>query len=308
MCFNPGRIVRVPRLKAGDTIGIVAPSGPFDRERFAQGIAIIESMGFATRTDDRIFSRRGYLAGTDSERAAQFAEMFADPGIQAVMSARGGYGALRILNALDFSAIGAAAKAFIGFSDITALHRAIYLRCGLVTFHGPMVTTLPHSDAATRHCWYASLTEPVAPPIDLSGTRILKPGVAEGIVAGGNLATLCHLTGTSYGTAFDGNILLLEDIGEAPYRIDRMLTQMKLAGLLDKVAGLVLGSFEDCGSGNDLDALVAEIFSDLSIPIISGAPVGHGHCNWTLPLGLTARLDTTAGELRYIEPTFEEDI
>jgi muramoyltetrapeptide carboxypeptidase len=305
MSFNPYRVVRPKRLKTGDTIGIVAPAGPFDRELFEQGIAVIQSMGFATKTDPRIFSRQGYLAGADASRAAQFNAMMADTGVKAVMSARGGYGSLRMLEALDYKSIGSNAKAFIGFSDITALHRAMFIRSSMVTFHGPMVTTLPLSDGQSRLSWYRALTEPFAPPFDLSCARVLKSGSAEGVLAGGNLATLCHLTGTSLSTGFRGQILLLEDIGEAPYRIDRMLTQMKMAGLFAGLAGLVLGSFEDCGSNDEIDALVLERFADMSIPVVAGVCAGHGRCNWTVPLGLMARLDTTAGELRFIEPTFE---
>ncbi len=305
MSFSPSRITRTRRLDAGDTIGVVAPAGPFDRDLFAQGIAIIQSMGFATRVDERIFSRTGYLAGSDPARADQFMAMVADRQVQAIMSARGGYGALRMLEALDYRRIGTTAKAFIGFSDMTAIHRAIFLRSGLVTFHGPMVTTLARSDEATRLSWYRTLTEPVAPAIDLSSARVLKSGVAQGVLTGGNLATLCHLTGTSLSAGFQGHILLLEDIGEAAYRIDRMLTQMKMAGLFDGVAGLVLGSFEDCGSGDEIDALVLDRFKDRAIPIVSGAPIGHGRSNWTVPLGIAARLDTAEGKLIFVEPTFE---
>jgi muramoyltetrapeptide carboxypeptidase len=306
MSFNQNRMVRPHRLNAGDTIGIVAPAGPFDRDLFEQGIAVIQSMGFATRTDPRIFSREGYLAGTDASRAAQFNAMVADGEVQALMCARGGYGSLRMLEALDYDAIGSAGKALVGFSDITALHRAILLRSLLVTLHGPMVTTLARADEESRISWYRTLTEPVAPPIDLSHTRVLKSGRAEGVLTGGNLATLCHLTGTSLGAGFDGHILLLEDLGEAPYRIDRMLTQMKMAGLFAGLAGLVLGSFEDCGAAEEIDALVLERFSDTSIPVVAGLGVGHGRTNRTVPLGVTVRLDTTAGEIRFLEPTFEE--
>jgi muramoyltetrapeptide carboxypeptidase len=306
MSFNQKRVVRPHRLNAGDTIGIVAPAGPFDRESFEQGIALIHRMGFATKTDSRIFSREGYLAGTDASRAAQVNAMVTDSEVQAIMCARGGYGTLRMLDALDYAAIGSFAKVFIGFSDITALHRAILLRSSLVTLHGPMVTTLPRSDDKSRIAWYQTLTEPVAPAMDLSHARVLKAGQAEGMLTGGNLATLCHLTGTTLGMGFKGQILLLEEIGEAPYRIDRMLTQMKMAGLFEGLAGIMLGSFEDCGSMDEIDALVQERFADMSFPIVSGVCVGHGRCNWTVPLGLTARLDTIAGELRFLQPTFRE--
>jgi muramoyltetrapeptide carboxypeptidase len=306
MNFSQNHIIRPHRIYAGDTIGIVAPAGPFDRESFEQGIARIHEMGFCTKTDPRIFAREGYMAGTDVSRAAQVNAMVADTEVKAVICARGGYGSLRILEALDYAAIGSSAKAIIGFSDITALHRAILLRSSLVTLHGPMVTTLPRCDEESRMSWYRALTETVSPPMDLSHARVLKPGKAEGVLTGGNLATLCHLTGTPLGATFEGQVLLVEEIGEVPYRIDRMLTQMKMAGLFDGLAGVVLGSFEDCGAMDEIDALMLERFADMSIPIVSGVRIGHGRSNWTVPLGVAARLDTTAGELRFLEPTFRK--
>ena len=306
MRFHPVRIARPQKLNTGDTIGIVAPAGPFDPDLFEEGIALIQSLGFQTKTDARIFSRNGYLAGTDAQRAAQFNAMVADDHVRAIMAARGGYGALRIMQALDYQAIAGAAKVFIGFSDMTVLHRAIFLRSGLVTLHGPMVTTLVRSDEASRQSWYRTLTELYAPPIDLSAARVLKPGKANGILVGGNLASLCHLTGTSMGAGFKDCILLLEDVGEPLYRVDRMLTQMRMAGLFENVAGLVLGSFEDCGAADEIDALVSDLLAGRSIPIVAGAPVGHGRSNWTVPLGTGARLDTAQSELRFVEPTFTE--
>lgn len=306
MRINQDRIVLPRRLKAGDTIGVVAPAGPFDRDVFEKGISIIHGMGLATKTDTRIFASKSYLAGSDTVRADQFNAMVADPQVQAVISARGGFGSLRMLDNLDYKTIAAEAKPFIGFSDVTALHRAIFLRSGLVTFHGPMVTTLAVSDAASRVSWYKTLTEPVAPAIDLSAARVLKSGTAQGVMTGGNLTTLCHLTGTCIGAGFKGQILLLEDIGEAPYRIDRVLTQMQMAGLFDGVAGLVMGSFDACGSEEEIDALVLEKFQDYSIPIVSGAPIGHGRINHTVPLGLTVKLDTSRGRLQFVQATFEE--
>jgi muramoyltetrapeptide carboxypeptidase len=306
MNFHPNHIIRPKRLRLGDTIGIVAPAGPFEQERFDQGLAAIREMGFATRIDERIYSRTGYLAGADLQRAAQFNAMVADDDVQALMCARGGYGCLRLLDALDYAAIAARAKPFIGFSDVTALHRAIFLRCGLITFHGPMVTTLATSDEETRRAWLAALMETAAPPLDLSGARVLKPGIAQGVLTGGNLTTLCHLTGTWAGAGFKDQILIIEDVGEALYRIDRILTQMMLAGLFDGLAGLVLGTFKNCAPQKQIDALLAEVFDGWNLPIVSGAPVGHGASNWTVPLGATVRLDTSRLTLAFVEPTFEE--
>ena len=306
MNFNTGGIIRPHRLKPGDTIGIVAPSGPFDGDRFDRGIALIEEMGFATRFEESIFSRKGYLAGGDEQRAARFNAMVADDRVRAIMSARGGYGSMRMLDGLDYGAITAAAKPFIGFSDVTALHRAFFLRSGLVTFHGPMVTTLAGSDETSRLSWYQTLTEPLKAPLDLAGARTLNPGIVRGRLTGGNLATICHLTGTTVGAGFQGCILMLEETGEALYRIDRMLTQMKMAGLFDGMAGLILGSFDNCGPVDGIEALVMEIFDGWDIPIVSGAPVGHGRSNWTVPLGLEARLDASRRELVFTEQTFQE--
>lgn len=291
-------------LKTGDTIGIVAPAGPFDRDQFDSGIAMIHEMGYATKVDEGIFERHGFLAGEDHHRASRFNAMVTDDEVQAVMCARGGYGALRILDQLDYSAISSHPKLLVGFSDITALHRTIHLKTGLITFHGPMVTTLVRSSEASRRSWCETLKGSADLSAVASEFRILKPGVGEGVLTGGNLATLCHMVGTPFGAGFSGAILLIEDVGEAPYRIDRMLTQMKLAGVLDGVNGIVVGTFEDCGPLDELNALVLERFRDMDIPIVSRAPVGHGKDNLTVPLGARVRLDTQGPELDLLESVF----
>ena len=298
------RRIRPRRLRVGQTIGIVAPSGSFDLNLFEQGIKIIERSGFSAKFDNRIFAAHKYFAGSDSERAAVLNEMISDEQVHAIMCARGGYGALRILSKVDYDNITNSAKPFIGFSDITALHRAIWLKCGLVTFHGPVVTTLARCDKTSLSCWYRTLTEPITPTIDLSNTRILKPGKAVGIITGGNLTTLCHLTGTLFGSGYNANLLLIEDVGEAPYRVDRMLTHMKMAGLFEGVSAVLIGSFETCGEPQFIDRLILEIFENMQIPIISGFPAGHREPNWTLPMGVCAHLDTEKKELVFIEPTF----
>jgi muramoyltetrapeptide carboxypeptidase len=235
-----------------------------------------------------------------SQRAGQFNAMIEDDRADAVMCARGGFGALRILDRLDFDAIGRQAKPLIGFSDITALHQAVFLKSGLATFHGPTVTTLASADDATLSAWYEALTNPKPLIFDLSGAVVLHPGKARGPVRGGNLTTLCHLLGTAYLEPFYGALLFLEDTGEALYRIDRMLTQMKMTGLFDGIAGLMLGSFKDCGAEGALHELVKDLFRREDIPIVAGLDIGHGNCNRTIPLGIAACLDSGSGTLEFL--------
>jgi muramoyltetrapeptide carboxypeptidase len=306
MKLNLKHVMLPKALNFGDTIGIVAPAGAFDKSRFDMGIARIHEMGFATKVDEGVYERCGYLAGDDQHRAAQFNAMAADDQVQAIMCARGGYGVLRILDKLDYSVFSNYPKPLVGFSDITALHQAIQLRTGLITFHGPMVTTIAFSDSATQRSWRQTLTGGFDYSTALSELRILNAGSADGILTGGNLATLCHLIGTPYAVDYSGAILLIEDVGEAPYRIDRMLTQMKMSGVLDDISGLIVGTFENCGPSDDIDALVMDRFRDFDIPIISGMPVGHGKENLTVPLGARIRLYTQGPEISLLEPVFME--
>lgn len=289
-------------LMPGDTVGIVAPAGPFDREKFMGGKAVLESMGFRTIFDKSIFYKNGFLAGTDVQRADQMNRLFADPAVQAVVCARGGYGSMRILPFLDFETIQENPKIFIGYSDISALLSVFHTRCSLVTFHGPVVTTLANAAQETIAAMRTMLTSNKILELKPEKSIVIKPGVASGPVAGGNLTTLCHLVGTSYAPNFNGKILLLEDRGEAPYRIDRMLTQMKLAGCFNGIAGLILGSFEECGHLNEIFAIIANIFEDTDIPALAGFEIGHGKCNLTIPFGLGATLDTERKRLLFYEP------
>jgi len=280
------------RLKTGDAVGIAAPASHFDHETFHQGIAVLASMGFEPVFDDGIFERNGSFSGTDAHRAGQINRFFADPDIDAVLCARGGYGALRILSLLDVDTIRKNPKSLIGFSDVTALHAAISTACGLVTFHGPTVTTLAKATAAARHSFYSALTSDDALVIRPRNGRVLYPGAASGPVAGGNLTTLCHLVGTPFQPDFSGHIVLLEDIGEAPYRIDRMLTHMKLAGCFAGISGILLGNFRRCGKREEIEAICADVFNACTIPILAGFTIGHQRGNLTIPLGISATLDT----------------
>ena len=289
-------------LMPGDTVGIVAPAGPFDPKKFMKGKAVLESMGFRTFFDEGIFQKHGFLAGTDMQRANQVNRLFADPAVKAVVCARGGYGSMRILPFLDYKTIQKNPKIFVGFSDISALLSVLYNRCGLIAFHGPVVTTLADTAENNIAAMHTMLTSDIILEVKPEKGIVIQPGVSSGIVVGGNLTTLCHLLGTPYAPNFDGNILFLEDRAEAPYRIDRMLTQMKLAGYFEGIKGLFLGSFEACGKLDEIFRIVQEIFRDVNIPILSGFEIGHGSMNITIPIGIGATLDTDRQILTFHEP------
>ncbi len=302
MLSKDNKSVRPPHLKPGDTIGIVAPAGPFDPEKFMKGKTVLESMGYETVYDENIFQKHGFLAGTDTQRADRLNRLFADSSVQAIFCARGGYGSMRILSLLDVETIQTNPKIFLGFSDISALLSVLYDQCGLVTFHGPLVTTLAKATEKTIMAMKTALVSDA--PLELipeDGT-VIKPGVCSGLVAGGNLTTLCHLVGTPFAPNFKGKILLLEDVGEMPYRIDRMLTQMKLAGCFNDMAGLILGTFKKCGHLNEIVDIFDNIFKDTDIPILAGFDMGHGKHNLTIPMGLDATLDTDNKRLLFHEP------
>jgi muramoyltetrapeptide carboxypeptidase len=289
-------------LMPGDTVGIAAPAGPFDPTKFMKGKAVLESMGFRTFFDEGIFQKHGFFAGTDVQRADQVNRLFADPAVQAVICARGGYGSMRILRFLDFKLIQNNPKIFVGFSDISVLLFILHARCSLVTFHGPVITTLANTDEQTIAAMLKVMTADKIFDLKPEKGISLKPGVCSGVVVGGNLTTLCHLVGTPYTPNFNGKILFLEDRGEAPYRIDRMLTQMKLAGCFEGLKGLFLGSFEACGKLDDIFRIVQEVFNDVNIPILSGFEIGHARVNITIPIGLRATLDADRQILTFHEP------
>ena len=298
---NLGHSIRPPRLKAGDTIGIAAPSGPFDRPLFEKGMDVLRDMGFKVHVPEAVYQREGFLAGPDEVRAGVLNALFADPAIHGIVCARGGYGATRVLPHLNWETIRRHPKVFVGFSDITVLHWALRVRTGLVTFHGPMGTTMGNAPQNFRLLLKQALM--LDAPVDLapSGVTVLNHGEAMGPVVGGNLTLLCHLVGTPYAPRFDGSLLFIEDVTEAPYRLDRMLVQMTLAGCFEGVAGLVLGQFQDCGTDAEIHDVFMRTFGPLDIPVVAGFPIGHGENNATLPMGLIARLSTRPARLAYQE-------
>ena len=291
------------RLRPGDRIGIIAPASPFDGGPFEQGVTVLESLGFDVFVSRDLFMKDGYLAGPDMHRADLVNRLFSDETIDGIFCARGGFGSMRMLEHLDFASIRENPKVLVGFSDVTALLSALYTSCRLVTFHGPVVTLLGGASRETIDALYAAVTFEGDPWIVMEDGVTVSPGSATGPVTGGNLTTLCHLIGTPFQPSYKGHLLFLEDRGEASYRIDRMLTQMKLAGCFNEVAGLFLGSFEECGSISDIIAIVRDIFSSNPIPIVAGFNIGHGTNHQTIPLGLPAILDADKQSLLYLEPS-----
>ncbi len=301
MHLTPLPILKPWALAPGATIGIVAPASPFKKDELEQGMGILQHMGFHVRLSEGLFDARGYLAGEDHQRADRLLAMFSDPDVDAVMCARGGYGSMRILPLLDYEMIRAHPKPFVGFSDISALHHAIFMKTGMVTFHGPVVCSLGQVEDSSRIMLRQALCGQLPRAVVAPAMRPLLPGAAEGRLAGGNLTVLCHLLGTAFAPCFSGCILFIEDCGESLYRIDRMLTQMKLAGCFEGLGGIILGSFKDCGAEADIYILVTQIFEGCRVPIVAGLPAGHADSNWTLPLGANARLDADKAELIFLE-------
>ena len=289
-------------LQPGARIGLIAPSSPiYEEENRQKAIQLLEDMGFSVIVGQSFHEQRGYLSGSDILRAGDVNRMFEDPGIDAIVCLRGGYGAARLLPMLDYEAVRENPKPFVGFSDITALHCAFQAKCGLVTFHGPMAGA--HWPAGLREDrgragWLRAMSEagPLGPVENPDGTAFeaFREGEAEGILIGGNLTVLNSLIGTEYLPDFSGRLLLLEDVGERPYRIDGMLTQMRNAGLLDKCAGFILGDFTGCEADPGKSTLtLQEIFSELlppGKPILQSIHAGHGHDKITLPLNIPYRL------------------
>ncbi len=290
-------------LRPGDRIGVCAPAGPVDAAAFSRGLDVLRSFGWPLLVNDQVHARQRYLAGPDGLRSATLHAFLRDPSIRAIVCARGGYGSLRLLESIDVAALRADPKPLVGFSDITALH-ALWATAGVASIHGPVVTQLggqPAESIARLKCALAG--DALAPH---TGLATITPGRASGILRGGNLATLASLTGTPWMPKLSGAILLLEDIGERPYRLDRFVTQLRTARALDGIVGVVLGDFTDCAESakgtepayTALDIL-SEALAPLGVPVAAGAPIGHGALNLAVPLGRLVTLDADAGTLSF---------
>lgn len=303
-----------PALRTGDAIGIVAPSSPVLREELEAGVALLEARGYRVVVGEHVLARHpsnDYLAGTDAQRAADLNEMLTRADIHAVLCARGGYGAMRLFDRIAWDHIPQEPKIFVGYSDITSLHTALSRRRGWITFHGPMVTTLTKLNVESASVFWRLLETPEALgilPADPESIKTVSGGQVEGELAGGCLCLLARACGTRDAPDFRNKIVLLEDVGEAVYRADRDLAQLRNAGLLEQAAGFVIGNITRWNKQeaqpplNTPDTLWHDFFGEMGKPVLSGFPFGHEDDPLTLPLGVRARLDATGRSLTLLEP------
>lgn len=313
------RLIKPKRLQAGDLVGLITPaSPPFEASAILEGKAVLESLGFKVKLAKNIRQKYGYLAGNDKERAEDLHEMFLDQDIRAMIALRGGYGTGRLIEHLDFKLIEQHPKIIVGYSDISLLNLAIHQMAGLVTFHGPVA--LSSFNKYTTNYFMKALTEaaPVGeigkPPLSelqkFDGIFPIREGLASGPLVGGNLTMIIATLGTPFEIETAGKILFIEEVGEEPYDLDRMLTHLRHAGKLDKVAGIILDKCSRCSPAEYKPAFenslsIEEVFfdrlKDLNCPVLYGLSLGHTAYKPTLPLGITVTMNTQSGQIRIDE-------
>jgi muramoyltetrapeptide carboxypeptidase len=313
------KIIKPKRLKLGETVAMITPSGPLSAENFEKSVKSITDLGFKVKLGKYVREQKGYLAGTDAQRAEDFHWAFSDKTVDAIWCFRGGYGGMRVLPIIDFNIVKKNPKIFIGYSDITAYHLPIFQKTGLITFHGPVGTSdyvdFTKNNALnvlmnpTPQYKLESAAENTANPSPLYKMEVITAGKCQGKLIGGNLSLLSAMAGTPYGlTTKDvkGRILFMEDIEERPYRVDRMITQMLQAVDLRTCAGIALGVFEGCSPKKDEQSqTVQEVLKDrlgnLGIPVAYGLSFGHIKHQYTLPVGIEAAFDTEGGAITLLE-------
>jgi muramoyltetrapeptide carboxypeptidase len=316
--MRPKPLVRPPRLSRGSRVALVAPAGPLlERDDLTRAQELCRALGYEPVLGTNAYSRHGYLAGTDDQRLSDLNGVLQDQRLDAIWCIRGGYGALRLLDRVDYEAMARWPKALVGFSDITALLNAITRITGVVTYHGP-VARAPMPPFSRRHFERVLVSGEVPGRLDLlpPPADVLVPqehrivtlvgGTAEGPLAGGNLSLLQCLIGTPYFPDLSRAILFLEDVDEDLYKVDRMLAHLRLVGALEKLAGVAVGRFTELDRASrdgalGFDEVLATYLQPLGIPVAYGFPIGHIDSQWTLPLGIRARLNADAGELELLE-------
>ena len=298
-------MIRAPRLAPGDPVRVIAPSGPVPKEAFAAGLEVLRAR-YDVRHDDGVFAREGYLAGSDERRLAELTAALADRDARAIVMARGGYGLMRLLPFIDVGALVARPRPIVGFSDGTAL-LALAARAGVASIHGPVVTQLGNLASADQRALFERLETP-GPSLLLEGLEGLIPGRVRGPLIGGNLEMFSRLIGTPYLPDVAGAILFFEDLGERPYRIDRLLAHLDLAGIFGAASGVLLGDFSGCrepeatrADSPTAEEVLVDRLGRLSIPVALGGAFGHGTRNRALPYGTLCELDTAAGTLTALD-------
>ena len=307
------------KLKFGDTLGFIAPSGAVRTEgAIERAVKETERMGFKVKLGESAGQKYGYLSGTDEIRARDINHMFADDEVDAIVCLRGGYGAMRILDQLNYELIARHPKIFMGFSDITALHIALLNRCDLATFHGPMAAAnwagTPLDDFSRESMYRALMsTEPVGELRNPEGypRQTVNPGQAEGQLVGGNLMLIASSLGTPWEIDTKGRIIFIEEVGERTYCVDRMLTQLRLAGKFEDCAGVVFGDFADCPVeypefGLTLEEIIRDVVAPSGKPIFTGLRCGHCTPKLTLPFGVKCRMDADECTLTVLESAVTE--
>ena len=307
-------VLKPPRLQKGDLIGVISPaSAPTSSEKIEKGVRYLESLGYRVAVGKHAAIVNGYLAGTDEERAADLNGFLNDRNVRAIFSVRGGYGTPRLLRLVDYRAVKRDPKILVGYSDLTALQLALFRKTGLVTFSGPMVGVemWEKIDPYTEEHFWRVVTSPTKigvlsnPPEE--PTKALRPGKATGRLLGGNLALLASLLATPYAPGLRRSLLVLEEIDEAPHRVDRMMTQLLNAGILENICGLVLAKFTDCVPQDaskphfTTEQVLSQFAERLRVPVLSNLQYGHVPKKLTIPIGLKTRLNATKGILEVLE-------
>ncbi len=301
-------LIKPHRIKEGATLGLVAPASPiYNSSDFDQMLTNLKELGYSLKLGEHVRDKYGYLAGKDEDRASDLMAMFKDDDVDAILGIRGGWGCNRILPLLDYDVIQSNPKPLIGFSDITSLHLAIQYKTGLVTFHGPVGKS--DWNEFTLDSFNGVLTKgrkaEYLLPEDQIDSYPVRTGKVKGRLLGGNLTVLTAMIGSVYLPDFQDSILFLEDVGESIYRIDRMLTQLKLSGILDQINGFVFGKCTDCDAGENslsMKEVLAHHIGLLDIPAFYGAMISHEDKNITLPVGVEAEIDAENKTIRLLEP------
>lgn len=307
--------IKPKRLKKGDTVGLIAPGSPFSEQAYQQTLNNLETLGLKFKNANNLFKKFGYVAGSDKERIDDIHQMFSDKDVDAIWCVRGGYGTTRLMYDLDYNLIRKNPKILVGYSDITALLQAIHIKTGLITFHGPVGSSElpPYSLESFKNVLMNPKKEYIITSFDIENTKseyiseVISKGDMKGVLAGGNLSLLASMAGTPYNINAKGKIVFIEDIGEKPYRIDRMLTQLIQTTDLGDANGILLGVFNDCdvqeGDSNSLKLkeTIKDRLGELGVPVYYGFSFGHIKNNCTLPVGIEAKFDTIKKELTLLE-------